>query len=315
MGNRPSKTAILLLTHLKNKNITEQFARIDRECSGKYDVFILCDNSNRTFDRYGKDKKFFPFDVSRLSTLGYPGKSSVENLRRTRQGDRHHQRFHFDPGNVDLPVLLFFKEHPGYDYYWTVEYDVRFTGAWDAFFSSFEASDADLLGTTLTRHEKIPTWYHWPSLDLRGKPIGKDRYLRGFFPIYRISRRALMQLDRDYRDGVKGHYECLVPTLLNDAGMSIEDIGGDGDFVRPANRNRFYRNTPSRGSLSPGTFVFRPVMDDPGTEPNMLWHPVRRRPQWRIVLSSLRRTVLDGLRRAAGRPAVPVATRTGDSPG
>ncbi len=310
MGNRASKTAILLLTHLNDKSIFEQFAKMAKECSGKYDVFLLCDNSRKTFDRYGKNEKFFLFDVSALGGLGYPGKSTDENLRCSHQTDPDHKRFHFDPGNVELPVLLFFKDHPGYDHYWTLEYDVRFTGPWDVFFSSFAASDADLLGTTLTRYEKIPTWHHWPSLDLAGKDIGTDRYLRGFFPVYRLSRRALQQIDRDYHDGVKGHFECLIPTLLSHAGMTIEDIGGDGEFVRPLNRNRFYRNTPSRGSLMPGTFVFRPVMDSPGSEPNMLWHPVKRRPLWQVALRRMRRMALDGIRRAIRRAPLPVATRT-----
>jgi hypothetical protein len=60
------------------------------------------------------------------------------------------------------------------------------------------------------------------------------------------------------------------------------DIGGDGEFVRPLNRNRFYRNTPSRGSLMPGTFVFRPVMDSPGNGQHA-WHPVKRRPFWQVA--------------------------------
>jgi hypothetical protein len=268
----------------------------------------LCDNTSRKFDRYRGDSRFFLFDASRLIELGYPGKSAAEKLYGPRQGDRHHQRFHFDPGNVELPLLRFFKDHPGYDHYWTVEYDVRFTGSWNAFFSSFAASGADLLGTTLTRYDQVPDWHHWPTLDLAGRPIGKERYLRGFFPIYRLSRRALMQLDRDYRAGVKGHFECLVPTLLNHAGMTVEDIGGDGEFVQPGNRNRFYRNTPSRGSLNPGTFVFRPAMHRPGDEPDMLWHPVRHSPLWRIALRRLKRMLLQPVRRIRERGRIAAAS-------
>ena len=282
VGNK--KTAILLLTHVNNKIIDDEFSKLARECANNFDVFLLSDNTSGLFSKHAASENRFLFDANRLLDMGYPGKSAIDNLQRSEQGDHHHKRFNFDPGNVELPVLLFFREHPEYDRYWTIEYDVRFTGTWDTFFSSFETNDADLLGTTLTRYEQIPDWFHWPSLDLRGKPIDKDQYLRGFFPIYRLSRRALEQLDRDYRDGVNGHFECLVPTLLNHAGLTVEDIGGDGEFVLSGNRNRFYRNTPACSSLAPGTFVFRPAMVRPGNEPNTLWHPVKSIPPWRAGL-------------------------------
>jgi hypothetical protein len=313
MFSNSKKTAILLLTHLRNRSIEQQFSKILLECSSRFDVFFLCDNTDGIFDSYRGNDRFFLFNRNRLFELGYPGKSSAENLRRTHQNDAHHQRFNFDPGNVELPVLLFFKEHPEYERFWMIEYDVRFTGPWDRFLSAFEASDADLLGTTLTRHATTPNWYHWPSLDLSGKPIGKDRYIRGFFPIYRLSRRALVQLDRDYLDGVTGHFECLIPTLLHHAGMTIEDIGGDGEFVRDGNRNRFYRNTPVRGSLTPGTFVFRPVRHRPGDEPDTLWHPVRPSPFWLVVLRRIRRLFRQLAARVPARGSAAVATTTGDS--
>ena len=129
--------------------------------------------------------------------------------------------------------------------------------------------------------------------------IARHDQIRGFFPIYRLSQRALERLDADYRAGVGGHFECLVPTLLNDAGMTLEDIGGAGEFVRPRNKGRFYRNTPAAASLGPGTFVFRPVMDRPGREPDMLWHPVRPGAGWRGFPT--RGNAL--LRRLAGRLA------------
>jgi hypothetical protein len=88
--------------------------------------------------------------------------------------------------------------------------------------------------------------------------------------------------------------------------MTLEDMGGTGEFVRPSNINRFYRNTPSAASLGPGTFVFRPVMDKPGHEPNMLWHPVRPPLSWRARSRQRTSTLL----RLAGR----VATRLTGSP-
>src|SRR5258708_43966 len=56
---------------------------------------------------------------------------------------------HFDPqnfiGNVDLVPMKFFLDRPDYNYYWIVEYDVRFSGAWPALFADLSFSAADLL--------------------------------------------------------------------------------------------------------------------------------------------------------------------------
>jgi Protein of unknown function (DUF3405) len=285
------KTAILLLTHIEDRRIQSLFSDITENCREKYDVFFLCDNSTGKFSQYSANKNYFLFDTSKMVGLGYPGKSASNILSGENPTDSYHKKFHFDPGHVELPVLLFFKAHPEYAYYWTIEYDVRFTGSWDRLFAHFEDSDADLLGTTLTRRHEIPAWHHWSSLDVAAKDIGPESYLRGFFPIYRLSHGGLSQLDRDYHDGAKGHFECLIPTLLHNAGLTIEDIGGDGEFVKPANRNRFYRNTPRRGPLSPGTFVYRPVRHRPGKERNMLWHPIKYIPLWKVGMDRMRRIV------------------------
>lgn len=283
------KTAILILTHINDRRIQNLFSDIFAHNSGKYDVFFLCDNTSGRFSQYSANKNYFLFDVSKLIALGYPGKSASNILSGEVPTDSYHKLFHFDPGNVELPVLLFFKAHPEYSHYWTIEYDVRFTGSWDRLFTHFDDSDADLLGTTLTHHDRIPDWYHWPSLDVTAKEVPPESHRRGFFPIYRLSHHALSQLDSDYQDGVKGHFECLIPTLLHHAGLKIEDIGGDGEYVKPGNRNRFYRNTPQRGALTPGTFVYRPVMQRPGKEPNMLWHPVKYSPPWKLGMNRMRR--------------------------
>ena len=59
--------------------------------------------------------------------------------------------------------------------------------------------------------------------------------------------------------------------------MVIEDLGGDGQFVRPGNVNRWYTSTLTSQNLAPGSFVARPIRFRPGWKPNKLWHPVKRR--------------------------------------
>lgn len=302
-------TAILVLSHVMNREVMAFFKQIKKECSEYYDVVFLCDNSSGVFDEFKNNNDYYLFTTEGLQSLNYPGRSAIAYQDKARGENPYHKDFNFVPGSIDLPVLAFFGSRPGYAHYWVIEYDVRYSGSWHRFLSSFAKSDAALLGTTLTRYEAIPDWYHWSGLDLRGKPIEKDQYIRGFFPIYRISNPALAQLDRDYRCGVKGHFECLGPTLLLHAGFKLEDLGGNGEFVRPENRNRFYSNTPTTETLAPGSFVFRPVMTRAGKERDTLWHPVKYTPAWRIALRRVK-----ALLRRTGRAETGRADRSDRKP-
>jgi hypothetical protein len=185
-------------------------------------------------------------------------------------------------GNADLPLLLFFRRFPHYEHYWVVEYDVRYSGNWESLFGTFDSSSSALVGTTLKRRDQCPHWSHWRALHLPTVEIEPSRWIRGFFPIYRMTRRALAELDRAYQGGCAGHMEALVPTVLAGQGLEIEDVGGQGEFVRRGNENRFYENQPHTNELSPGTFVYRPVLTRYGDRPDKLWHPVKaQRPKWR----------------------------------
>ena len=301
-GQKPGReSAILLLTHLMNPGIAALFEELKVGCATDFDIFCLCDNTNGKFDRKRNDESYVQFCMDDLKRLPYPGKNAVDYERESRRSNPNHKYFNFKPGSTDLPILYFFEKNFSYKYYWIVEYDVRFTGPWDVLFSFFEKNDADLLGTTLTRYPNIRNWHHWPSLDLLTGPLPEEQRLRGFFPVYRLSRRALETLDRRYRDGIRGHYECLVPTVLSQEGLTLEDIGGDGPFVNATNLNRFYRNSPTRNTLSPGSFVFRPVMDHPGREPNKLWHPVKYSPLWRAAPRRLSKMAKRAVRNLAAR--------------
>lgn len=183
-------------------------------------------------------------------------------------------------GHTDLIALHFFRAHPEFAYYWFIEYDVRFSGEWQDFFSAFEQSDADFLSTSIRRASHDPNWMHWPTLH---PPEGThqppmDEMLCSFMPIFRISHRGFQVIDQAYREGWTGHCEASWPTILYRAGCRLEDIGGDGEFVRPENRNRFYTNNPSDVDLAPGSVVFRPVRWRTGAGRNRLWHPVKPLP-------------------------------------
>ncbi|MCR6631817.1 MAG: hypothetical protein NVV74_18215 [Magnetospirillum sp.] len=201
----------------------------------------------------------FAFTVEDLRTLGYPLKG-----RRIRDKD------------IELFSFTFWKAHPEYDRIWVVEYDVAFTAPWHRLFDHFADSDSALLATSLHRWAVNPGWPNWPSVaPPGGPPADLSGYIRAFMPLYRMSRAGYAALDTAYRAGWEGFYEGIVPRILLDAGLRIEDIGGNGEFVAAENRGRFYTSNPADDTLSPGTFVFRPIIAKPGPEPDRLWHPVK----------------------------------------
>ena len=287
-----TNTVVLVLSHVIDPGIARLFRKIWDDCHGRFSVRYLCDNTRGKFGRFTSDPRYTLFTVDRLMALGYPGKQRLHYSEPEGKRGGYHKARNFVMGNAELALLAFYRDNPGFDFYWLVEYDVRYTGSWRVFFSHFGSSQTDLLGTSLMKRVDCPDWSWWKSLNIGEREIGPDGYLRGFFPIYRLSNRALRQLDSDYRTGVSGHYECLIPTLLHHAGLSIEDIGGDGSFVRPENINRFYQNNRASHSLAPGTFVFMPGLDRPGKQPDTLWHPVKYRPLWRILASRIKKNLL-----------------------
>ncbi|MGE5504556.1 MAG: hypothetical protein ACM31L_09050 [Actinomycetota bacterium] len=256
--------AVLLTTHFIDDGIVAACRRLRDEAGPSRRVALFYNRSDDPCPGRPPpaDLVVETFDRDDIRLLGYP-----------RKGRR------MDGRDVELFALLWHHRHPGSQPVWLIEYDVAFSGRWSVLFDTFAASPADLLATTIHRHAVNPGWDNWASVSTpfgRAKPA---RLLRAFMPIYRLSRRGLGVLDEAYHEGWAGHYEATVPTILAARGLVLEDIGGDGEFVAPGNRNRFYTNTPAANTLAPGSFVFRPVRLAAGAEPDRLWHPVKPQPR------------------------------------
>lgn len=169
------------------------------------------------------------------------------------------------PGSNHFPLLKFYRDHPNYDYYWMVEDDVRCSGEWNDFFKDFSDNSSDFLSAYVTSYQDAPNWYWWYTLETRKEEIPKDKRVKSFNPIYRLSNKALQCIDTHLRQGWKGHHECLIPTLLYNKGFSIEDFGGEGIFVKDTKKKRYYDEE---------TFGLRPVLPD-NNRKDMLFHPMK----------------------------------------
>jgi hypothetical protein len=243
-------TAILLLSHLSHTPIIEEYRKLSRAAGDSAVTYLLLHaKADDPIEEECKDR-IHPFSSEDLKTLGY----------RSFDGS-------ITPGSAHLPLLYFFSRHSDYDYYWLVEYDVRFSGDWRVFFDCFERNNSDFLSTHLRHYSEKREWPWWRNLNHPRISIPLEERLRSFNPIYRISTSALKYLHQSHRQGWCGHFEVLVPTLLYHGGFKLEDIGGDGMFTPPDRMNRFYREAD--------TFRWRPVFSEVGLEMNKLYHPVK----------------------------------------
>lgn len=256
--------AILLATHRIDDTVVEQYRKLQAEAGPECSVFVLYDNSQGNWPAVsaGLDLQGHPFSWDEIYARGY----KIDFYRR---GDLHWL------GHNDLTTLSFWRANPDYDFYWFIEYDVRFSGHWRRFFDEFHDNRADLLTTTLVRKRDVPDFYWWASFKSPKWFFRQHHLLRAFLPVYRISQQACALLDATSQAGWRGHHEVKVPTVLLYHGLQLEDLGGRGEFVPHQRVNKFYTNDPTCAALDSGTFRFRPVMEELGLQSDMLWHPVK----------------------------------------
>ena len=172
-------------------------------------------------------------------------------------------------------MLLFYKNHPDYEYYWQIDYDVRFTGNWATFIDAFDGKEqADLLAAEVRTPETNPYWEHWPKTN---RPLKAPMSI--FFSVTRYSNRALKLLDQKYRDGYVGFNELLSPSLLNENGLIVADFWG---------AERFRQKTVARRFYSPKTYRNLPTQKQVGSKRDYLYHPVKDDRSMRLWTRTIR---------------------------
>jgi hypothetical protein len=263
----PESTCVVLVSHFLDDAVRFQFRRLVAEVPADHDVFMLLNLPD------GERPSVEGIDPDRLVRLSEADLLALPYPEKCRQPE-----WRID-GNLDLAFLAFRRRVAGYRNVWFIEYDVHYEGNWSRFFEHFRRSPADLIGTTMTWISQVMhklAVLEYPEIRAPA-PDGwaTEAMIKGFFPICRISEPAFAAIDAAYRAGVGGHYEITLPTIVRQAGLTVEDVGGSGPFTRAENRHRFYFAYPASFSHSPGTFVFRPPFQRVLPRPDSLWHPVK----------------------------------------
>lgn len=257
-----NKVAVLFVSHIINDDIVARYEKLRHELPPNHELFWA-------FDAEGGDKaqalaysnqvQFFFFDSAMLNALGYTAITYTMI------------------GSLNFVMQRFGLDHPEYDYYWIVEYDVMFTGSWYDFFASIEGIKNDLISSHIERRtSRNADWRWWHPVVWKDEVISPIHCIKSFNPIYRLSARALLFMDEYLKKGNSGHYEMLMPTALFNHGYTVGDIGGHGEFVLPKFRNRYYISDTGTNN---GTMRYRPVYDREYIQSienkGLLFHPLK----------------------------------------
>jgi glycosyltransferase involved in cell wall biosynthesis len=257
---RSRRTAVLTLSHHWRLPVAREHEKRRREMAGRADLFL----------HYHHGASSPPDDAGPMEAFTIEDLHAIEYFPREKTDLRG--------GYTLIPLIHFARRHPEYDAIWLVENDVRYTGDWGEFLDTFATVEADFLSLFVRRHAECPKWRWWDSLRHSSDEIPLARRLRAFNVVCRLSRRAIEHIDAAYRAGWRGHAETLVPTLLETAGFTVEEIGGEGAFTPLERRGRFYIG---RSEEDPAASVrFRPYRLFTGRRPDCLYHPVRPFAEW-----------------------------------
>lgn len=271
------KQALLFLCHRKEPRDLQFFAQLKRAFASLGDAFFIFDVTQNELPESILKLPHHTFSLSGLQSLGYPW--------------MHDQLI---PGHASFPVLQFALQHPEYAHFWIVEFDVRFTGPWGAFFSLASRSPADYIGTHLTRYADQPEWYWWSSMHRPQGAIENGRLVRSFGPMYRLSREAVQVIDADLKGGCIGHFEVMLPTLTEHHGLRLLDLRKNPHFPRLLPWDLYTQGDDKpHPNLPPSTFRWRPSMPYAGWRPFTFYHPIKSTLNER---DSLRRRLADALR-------------------
>lgn len=268
------RDAAVFLVHYFDREIERRFDRLQAECAQRCDVFVLAEKGTPVPERLKSEARFFEF-------------ARIRRMARSIIGDR------VVPGNAHLRAIDFYRREPGYRHYWFIEYDVVYTGRWDALMASLDDDDADLIASCVRDPEEDPRWHWIRTFDSGPDTVPADRRVVAFLPIFRISAAGLAAVDERVASGWTGHFEALLPTALAFRGMTISDFGGSGPFTPEARRHRVYLD--GEGLYGTGTLRFHPPVRWPMI-PDMLHHPCKTRPG-RLRPGVTKAIVSDRLRR------------------
>jgi len=203
---RPLRICVVLRTHNVSKFLYEDsYLPLKQTLPKNYDLVVAHDETKVVWDT---DK----FPVDDLLLLDEESMKKYNSL--------HTDNWY----NIDSLLGYLYVNRSEYDYYWFIEYDVRFSGDWADFFHHYDSkniTDAILING-MWKFNGDSSWWVWDNLNWKDEKLMEERYAAFVF-VARCSRH-LMQCVHDNIGISSGYAEVYLATFCSDQGLSCSSV-------------------------------------------------------------------------------------------
>lgn len=264
----PSQTSILYVSHLVTPGTLWNYFQIRRAVGDEYDIYWVYEGSSAR--RWLSRLPIEAFDLT---------DDLLESWRPLMNGNG------IVPGNGHIPTIAFAHRHK-YDYYWFIEYDIRYTGDWWSVFDLSRDSEADLIGPVVEAPFSDESWDHWESINLPYSELA-----RSFAPVRRVSHRLLEHVTDVITSGYWAHHETLLPSACWNEDWPMVDL----NELAMNQRGAPLYSTASDAD-APSTLDYRPVTSTTcHAKRDRLYHPVKPL-KWFLDKFGIRRGLIEAIR-------------------
>lgn len=245
------KVAVLLNTHFLNDEVWNRFNLLKEDAPDNFEFFIIQNNESVKNPYYNIYKinniSVFEYSSEALKTEGYKLLPSLG-----------FKSIMWSNGSL-MPINLFQKHFPDYDYYWSIEYDIIFNGKWKYFFDTVHKKDFDFCTSHLGM--SLPDWWWYSYITIPGTVsntfIQGYVRMRSFNTICAFSNRFLKYLDKIYKMGFYGNCEQTIPTAAFNSKehFKIIDLASDLNLCSWESNNWqvYYEN------INTENYIYHPV--------------------------------------------------------
>lgn len=213
---------ILFTTHFIDDNVIDHL-NILKEQIKDADIYVLFNDTENKCTLENENIYYFNSDVVAKHgfVMHYYYPYFPKNVNKE-----------FYKNNFEYGLFCFYKDHPNYNNYWVIEYDVIYTGNWNDLILKYERND--FVSSNILTYDQCKTWHMWENDQLTHyQTIIPKVKIKSFNPIFKISRKALKDLILLNHKGNYGFYEIYFPSVLNQLGYKLKQfdelIGNDQD--------------------------------------------------------------------------------------
>lgn len=200
-----NKEAILYVTHYFDDFIIHNITKLKNELDPKkYDIYCLFNLLNKNYPSIEHIHA-----LNGVNIFYYTDNDIIESLTRTYGNIVFNEWFRgpsITYNNAMMPVMYFYYTHHNtYQRYWYFENDCYFNGRYGDFFDLLYDTNIDYIYPyNIEGQDDFKQTINIANLDL----------IRSYNALFGLTQNALGVLNEHYKQGVHGHYEWVLPTLL-----------------------------------------------------------------------------------------------------